>query len=127
MVAIVSNKKKKKVVLEGVLNIHTTFNNIIVSITDMQGNVLESGSAGMYGFKGSRKSTPYAAGITVAGVVQRACERNMKTVHVFVRGPGVGKEAAIRAVKLAGLSIIYIEDKTSLAYNGCRLRKRRRV
>lgn len=120
-------KKVKKVVIEGAAHIYASFNNTIVSITDKQGNLLSWSSTGASGFKGSRKSTPYAAQIASDNAITKALEYGLKTVEVFVRGPGPGRESAIRALHAKGLKITSITDVTPLAHNGCRPPKKRRV
>jgi small subunit ribosomal protein S11 len=107
--------------------VQSTFNNTIVTLADPQGNVLSWGSAGATGFKGSRKSTPYAAQITADGAARRALEHGLRQVEVFVKGPGAGREAAIRALQAAGIQVVAITDVTPIPHNGCRAPKRRRV
>lgn len=119
--------KKKKLVAVGVAHIAATFNNTIVTITDSQGDVVCWSSAGMNGFKGSRKSTPYAAQVTAEKVALRAIEHGMKTISVKVKGPGTGRESAVRALANAGLNVTTIKDITPVPHNGCRPPKRRRV
>jgi len=121
-----SSKKKKNVVV-GVVHIAATFNNTIVTITDMQGDAVAWSSAGGNGFKGSRKSTPYAAQLTVEKAANAAVEHGMKTVSVKIKGPGSGRESAVRALLSSGLTITAIKDVTPVAHNGCRPPKRRRV
>ena len=120
-------KKDKKNVAHGVAHIKSTFNNTIVSITDPQGNVISWASAGQVGFKGSRKSTPYAAQMAAEAAARRAQEHGMRKVDVFVKGPGSGRETAIRSLQAAGLEVGSINDVTPQAHNGCRPPKRRRV
>ena len=128
-------RRNRKNIEKGQAHIHSSFNNTIVTITDVQGNAISWGSAGELGFKGSRKSTPYAAGQSTpyaAGQVaetaaKAAMEHGLKTVEVFVKGPGAGREAAIRALQTAGLEISAIKDVTPIPHNGCRPPKRRRV
>jgi small subunit ribosomal protein S11 len=120
-------KKERKHVDNGVAHIHSTFNNTIVTITDATGNVLSWASAGNMGFKGSRKSTPYAAGMAAEEAARRAMDHGMKNVEVFVKGPGAGREAAIRSLQAAGLFVNMIKDVTPIPHNGCRPPKRRRV
>ena len=122
-----SRKKIVRSVSEGVAHILATFNNTIVSITDRSGNVLFWGSCGSSGFSGSKKSTPFAAQITAETVAKKAVEHGMKTVEVTVKGPGSGRESAIRALQAAGLGISVIRDTTPIPHNGCRPPKRRRV
>ncbi|MDX1623729.1 MAG: 30S ribosomal protein S11 [Gemmatimonadota bacterium] len=121
-------KKKKKVVpAEGVAHIQATFNNTLVSISDLEGNVVAWGSAGKSGFKGSKKSTPFAAGIAAENAAKEALGLGMKRVHVRVQGPGSGRESAIQSLQAAGLDIKSIKDVTPIPHNGCRPPKRRRV
>lgn len=122
-----SRKKVVRSVAEGIAHILATFNNTIVSITDRSGNVLFWASCGSAGFSGSKKSTPFAAQVTAEGVARKAVEHGMKTVEVTVKGPGSGRESAIRALQAAGLSISVIRDTTPIPHNGCRPPKRRRV
>jgi len=130
-VAKVSHKKReKKVIPVGKANIQATFNNTIVTITDLNGNVVSWSSSGAQGFKGSRKSTPYAASVAGEAAMRKALEHGMRQVDVFVKGPGSGRESAISALKggsSGGLVITSIVDVTPLAHNGCRAPKRRRV
>lgn len=121
-------KKSKKLVVDGVACVRASFNNTIVTITDVQGNALAWASAASCGYRGSRKSTPYAAGEAAAKVAQFAVESfGMKNVHVKVKGPGPGRESAIRALHTAGLKILSITDATGIPFNGCRDPKKRRV
>ena len=124
-----SGKKKKirKNVSRGIAHIKASFNNTLISITDTNGDVLCWGSAGTSGFKGSRKSTPYAAGLAADSAARKAMEQGMRQVDVFVRGPGSGREAAIRSLQAAGLAISSIVDHTPIPHNGCRPPKKRRV
>ena len=122
-----SRKKVVRHVSEGVAHILATFNNTIVTITDRAGNVIVWASCGSAGFSGSKKSTPFAAQVTAESVAKKAVEHGMKTVEVFVKGPGSGRESAIRALQAAGLSISVIKDVTPIPHNGCRPPKRRRV
>ena len=122
-----SRKKIVRHVSEGIAHILATFNNTIVTITDRSGNVIVWASCGSTGFSGSKKSTPFAAQITAESVAKKAVEHGMKTVEVFVKGPGSGRESAIRALQAAGLSISVIKDVTPIPHNGCRPPKRRRV
>ena len=122
-----SRKKIVRSVSEGVAHILATFNNTIVSITDRSGNVLFWGSCGSSGFSGSKKSTPFAAQITAETVAKKAVEHGMKTIEVTVKGPGSGRESAIRALQAAGLTISVIRDTTPIPHNGCRPPKMRRV
>ena len=120
-------KRNRKNIERGAAHIHSSFNNTIVSVTDVAGNVIAWGSAGGLGFKGSRKSTPFAAGEVAETAAKKAMEHGLKTVEVFVKGPGSGREAAIRALQTAGLEISSIKDVTPIPHNGCRPPKRRRV
>ena len=122
-----SRKKVVRNVLEGVAHILATFNNTIVTITDRSGNVVVWSSCGSSGFSGSKKSTPFAAQVTAESAAKKAVEHGMKTVEVFVKGPGSGRESAIRALQAAGLGISVIRDVTPIPHNGCRPPKRRRV
>ena len=124
---VVKKRRERKNVEKGVAHIRSTFNNTIVSITDMQGNVIAWGTSGEMGFKGSKKSTPYAAQTAAEHAARIAVENGMKTVEVLVRGPGAGRESAIRALATAGLEITMIKDVTPIPHNGCRPPKRRRV
>jgi small subunit ribosomal protein S11 len=120
-------KKSRKNISFGIVVVKASFNNTIIAITDLSGNVISWSSAGQHGFKGSRKSTPYAAMITTEHAVKLAMEHGLKTVIVRVKGPGNGRESALRAVSSAGLTITEIKETTPIAHNGCRPRKRRRV
>jgi small subunit ribosomal protein S11 len=120
-------RRERKNISEGVVHIVSTFNNTIISITDKGGNVISWGSAGTAGFKGAKKGTPFAAQLAADGCAQRAREHGMQTVEVFVKGPGSGRETAIRALQAAGLEITLIKDVTPIPHNGCRPPKRRRV
>ena len=120
-------RRERKMVPRGQAHVQASFNNTIVTLTDPTGNVLSWGSAGAAGFKGSRKSTPYAAQITADGAAKRAMEHGLRHVDVFVKGPGSGREAAIRALQGAGLQVTSITDVTPIPHNGCRPPKRRRV
>ena len=120
-------KRRKKTVDRGQAHIQSTFNNTIVTITDMKGNVVAWASAGELGFKGSKKSTPYAAQMSAERAAQTAMTYGMKIVDVYVKGPGSGREAGIRALQSAGLEITMIKDVTPVPHNGCRPPKRRRV
>lgn len=122
-----SKKKEKRHIQTGVAHIQATFNNTLVTITDMGGDVIVWGSAGSLGFKGSRKSTPFAAQRAAEVVAKKAMEHGMKQVDVFVKGPGSGRESAIRALQSAGLKVNLIRDVTPIPHNGCRPPKRRRV
>jgi small subunit ribosomal protein S11 len=120
-------KKEKKNITEGIVHIQSTFNNTIVTITDMSGNVIAWASAGTQGFKGSRKGTPFAAQVAAEEAVKKAKEHGMRMVQVYVKGPGSGRESALRALQIAGLNISLIRDVTPIPHNGCRPPKRRRV
>ena len=120
-------KKEKRVVHSGIVHIQATFNNTIVTITDLQGNVLAWASSGHVGFKGSRKSTPFAAQLAAENAARKAQEHGVKKVDVFVKGPGSGRETAIRSLQAAGLEVGAISDVTPQPHNGCRPPKRRRV
>ncbi|MEW5821345.1 MAG: 30S ribosomal protein S11 [Cyanobacteriota bacterium] len=120
-------KKEKKNILQGVVHIQSTFNNTIVTSTDMQGNVIAWASAGTVGFKGARKGTPFAAQQASETVAKKSMDQGMKTCEVRVKGPGAGRETAIRAIQAAGLEISLIKDVTPIPHNGCRPPKRRRV
>ena len=120
-------KKVKRIVAEGVVHIHSTFNNTIITISDAQGNVVAWSSAGAVGFKGSRKGTPFAAQVAAEACAREALGQGMKRVEVLVKGPGGGREAAIRSLQAAGLEISAIKDVTPIPHNGCRPPKRRRV
>jgi len=122
-----ARRKEKKNVAHGQAHIKSTFNNTIVTITDLQGNTLSWASAGNVGFKGSRKSTPFAAQLAAEAAARRAQEHGLQKVDVFVKGPGSGRETAIRSLAAAGLEILGINDVTPVPHNGCRPRKRRRV
>jgi len=123
----IRRKRDKRVVPRGHVHIKATFNNTIVSLTDLTGKVIAWSSAGASGWKGSRKSTPYAAQITAENAARKAMDQGMRTVEVFVRGPGAGREAAIRALEATGLEVTAITDVTPIPHNGCRPPKRRRV
>ena len=124
---VVKKRRERKNVEKGIAHIRSTFNNTIVTITDMQGNAISWGIAGEMGFKGSKKSTPYAAQTAAEHAAKIAVDNGMKTVEVLVRGPGAGRESAIRALATAGLEITMIKDVTPIPHNGCRPPKRRRV
>lgn len=120
-------KKEKKNVPTGVVHIQSTFNNTIVTVTDPDGRVIAQSSAGRSGFKGSRKSTPFAAQLAAKDAIRQAMDQGMKTAEVRVKGPGVGREAALRALQVEGFSVNMIRDVTPIPHNGCRPPKRRRV
>lgn len=120
-------KKERKNVPEGIIHIQSTFNNTIVTITDLSGNVIAWSSAGVQGFKGSRKSTPFAAQLAMEDAVKKAKEHGLRSVQVFVKGPGAGRESALRSLQGMGLNVTLIRDVTPIPHNGCRPPKRRRV
>jgi small subunit ribosomal protein S11 len=122
-----AKKKTKKNVQTGIVYIQSTFNNTIITITDVSGNVLSWSSAGARGFKGSRKSTPFAAQVAAGDAAAKAMEHGLKSVSVLVKGPGAGRESALRALAAAGLKVTLIRDITPVPHNGCRPPKRRRV
>jgi small subunit ribosomal protein S11 len=122
-----TKKREKKSVPRGKAFIQSTFNNTIVTLTDPEGNVIASGSSGTAGFKGSRKGTPYAAGLAAEGAARRGMEHGLRQVEVCIKGPGSGREAAIRSLQAMGLVVSSIRDVTPIPHNGCRPRKRRRV
>lgn len=122
-----TKKKEKKNILNGVVHIQSTFNNTIVTITDPMGNVISWSSSGANGFKGSRKSTPFAAQLAAESAVKKAQEHGMRNVEVFVKGPGSGRESAVRSLQAAGFTVTTIRDVTPIPHNGCRPPKRRRV
>lgn len=125
--AAARKKRGKKNISEGVVHIHSTFNNTIVTITDFQGNVVSWSSAGTMGFKGSRKGTPFAAQQAADNAAKKAMDHGVRSVQVFVRGPGAGRESALRSLQAAGFNISLIKDVTPIPHNGCRPPKRRRV
>jgi len=127
MSKVKTKKKVKKNVQSGIAHIQSTFNNTIVTITDVSGNVVSWSSAGVRGFKGSRKSTPFAAQLAAEKAARAAQEHGLQKVDVFVKGPGSGRETAIRSLAAAGLEVAGIQDVTPVPHNGCRPRKRRRV
>lgn len=120
-------KKGRKNIRDGIAHIHSTFNNTIITITDVQGNVVAWSSSGAMGFKGSRKGTPFAAQRAGDSAAKKAMDHGMHAVQVFVRGPGAGRDSALRSLQLAGLNIHMIKDVTPIPHNGCRPPKRRRV
>lgn len=120
-----SRKRTKKTVVEGRLYIQASFNNTIITVTDMVGNCVSSSSSGALGFRGAKKSTPFASQVTASTALKKAIDFGLQYVHVFVKGPGLGRESAIRAVISAGLSIRSITDVTPLPHNGCRPKKKR--
>ena len=122
-----AKKRAKKTVFEGHVYVQATFNNTIVTITDLQGNTVSWASAGGLGFRGAKKSTPYAAQTTAETAAKKALDFGLREVHVFVKGPGVGRESAIRSLGNLGLTVKSIKDSTPIPHNGCRPRKSRRV
>ena len=124
---VVKRRRERKNVEKGAVHIRSSFNNTMVTITDLQGNALSWASSGGLGFRGSRKSTPYAAQMCAETAARAAMEHGLKTVEVYVKGPGQGREAAIRALQSAGLEVVMIKDVTPIPHNGCRPPKRRRV
>ena len=125
--AATKKRRDRKVVEKGAVHIRSSFNNTMVTVTDAQGNALSWASSGELGFRGSRKSTPYAAQTAAETAAKAAMEYGLKTVEVYVKGPGQGREAAIRALQTAGLEVVMIKDVTPIPHNGCRPPKRRRV
>lgn len=125
--APVRRKKAKRMVAEGVVHIHSTFNNTIITISDPQGNVIAWSSAGAVGFKGSRKGTPFAAQVAAEAAARKAADLGMRQVQVYVKGPGAGRESALRSLQAAGFLVHIIKDVTPIPHNGCRPPKRRRV
>jgi small subunit ribosomal protein S11 len=123
----VRSKKEKKNVPTGIVHVQSTFNNTIVTVTDPEGNVIAQSSAGRVGFKGSRKSTPFAAQLAGQDAVRQAMDQGMRVAEVHVKGPGVGREAAIRALQVEGFTVTVIRDVTPIPHNGCKPPKRRRV
>ena len=124
---VVKRRRERKVVEKGAAHIRSSFNNTMVTITDREGNALSWASSGVLGFRGSRKSTPFAAQTAAETAAKAAMEYGLKTVEVYVKGPGQGREAAIRALQTAGLEVVMIKDVTPIPHNGCRPPKRRRV
>ena len=122
-----TRRKEKKNIPSGVVHIQSTFNNTIVTITDPAGNVVAWSSAGVQGFKGSRKSTPFAAQLAAEDASKKAMEHGRRNVEVYVKGPGAGRESALRSLQAAGFNIVMIKDVTPIPHNGCRPPKRRRV
>jgi small subunit ribosomal protein S11 len=122
-----TKKKVKKNISTGVVHIQSTFNNTIITITDAMGNAVSWSSSGLQGFKGSRKSTPFAAQLAAQDAAKKAQEHGMKTVEVYVKGPGPGRESALRALQASGFNVTMIKDVTPVPHNGCRPPKRRRV
>ncbi len=124
---VIRKKKVKKNILTGVAHVRSTFNNTIITVTDPTGNAIASSSSGSVGFKGSRKSTPFAAQMAASDVARKAMEHGVRNLNVYIKGPGAGREAAVRALAAAGLKISLIRDVTPSPHNGCRPPKRRRV
>ena len=124
---VIKRRRERKVVEKGAAHIRSSFNNTMVTITDLNGNALSWASSGGLGFRGSRKSTPFAAQTAAETAAKAAMEYGLKTVEVYVKGPGQGREAAIRALQSAGLEVVSIKDVTPIPHNGCRPPKRRRV
>ncbi|MBW2568785.1 MAG: 30S ribosomal protein S11 [Deltaproteobacteria bacterium] len=122
-----TKKREKRNIPNGVVHIQSTFNNTIITITDQAGNVIAWSSSGVQGFKGSRKSTPFAAQIAAEDAAKKAMTQGMKNVEVYVKGPGAGRESALRSLQAAGFNIMVIKDVTPIPHNGCRPPKRRRV
>ncbi|OGP61316.1 MAG: 30S ribosomal protein S11 [Deltaproteobacteria bacterium RBG_13_49_15] len=122
-----TKKKERKNISSGVVHIQSTFNNTVVTVTDTAGNVIAWSSSGSQGFKGSRKSTPFAAQMAAESAAKKAMEFGMKNVEVYVKGPGAGRESALRSLQAAGFHVVIIKDVTPIPHNGCRPPKRRRV
>lgn len=122
-----ARKRERKNISSGIAHVNATFNNTMITITDVQGNAISWSSAGTMGFKGSRKSTPYAAQVAAENAGKKAMEHGVKTVSVLVKGPGTGRELALRALQAVGFQVTSIQDVTPVPHNGCRPRKRRRV
>ncbi len=120
-------RRERKNIMSGIAHVNASFNNTMIMITDVQGNAIAWASAGAHGFRGSRKSTPYAAQVAAEDAGRKASEHGMKTLEVRVKGPGAGRESALRALQGVGFSITAIKDVTPIPHNGCRPRKRRRV
>lgn len=120
-------KRERKNVVNGVVHVNATFNNTVITITDEGGNAISWSTSGMMGFKGSRKSTPYAAQVAAEDAAKKAADHGMKTVSVVVKGPGSGRETALRALQAAGFTVTSVKDVTPIPHNGCRPPKRRRV
>ncbi len=120
-------RRERKNISSGVVHVNASFNNTMITITDAQGNTISWSSSGTMGFKGSRKSTPYAAQVAAEDAAKKAADHGMRTVEVEVTGPGSGRESALRALQAAGFTVTSIRDVTPIAHNGCRPRKRRRV
>lgn len=123
----IEKKKEKKFVERGIVHIQASFNNTIVSVTDVQGNVIAWSSTGLHNFKGSRKNTPFAAKITAEDATHKAQDFGMKEVEVYIKGPGAGRESALRAIASEGITVTSIHDVTPIPHNGCRPPKQRRI
>ena len=122
-----TRKKKITATAQGVAHVKATFNNVIITLTDMQGNTLSWASAGKMGFKGSRKNTPFASGVSAESAAKEAYDMGLRKVDVLIKGPGSGREAAVRSLQVAGIEIMTIRDITPMPHNGCRPPKKRRV
>lgn len=122
-----ASKKEKKVVERGIVHIQASFNNTIVSVTDVQGNVIAWSSTGLHNFKGSRKNTPFAAKVTAEDATRKARDFGMREVEVYIKGPGAGRESALRAISSEGITVTSIHDITPIPHNGCRPPKQRRI
>ena len=127
MAKVTKKRKEKKTVYDGCVYIQATFNNTIVTVTDLNGNAISWASAGNLGFKGAKKSTPYAAQLTAETAAKKAMDYGLRAVNVFVKGPGVGRESAIRVLANLGLTVMSMKDSTPIPHNGCRPKKTRRV
>lgn len=127
MAKVKSKRRVRKNIQTGIAHIQATFNNTLITITDTSGNAISWSSAGSRGFKGSKKSTPYAAGVAAEHAAREAQEHGLKSISVFLKGPGTGREAALRSLQAAGLRVTSIRDVTPIPHNGCRPPKRRRV
>lgn len=127
MVSVKTKKRVRKNVIQGIAHVYTTFNNSIVTITDTTGNVVSWSSCGTKGFKGSKKSTPFAAQMAAEDAIRKAKDHGMKAVDVYIKGPGSGRETALRAISSSGMRVTLIRDVTPMPHNGCRPPKRRRV
>ena len=123
----VKRKKEKKNIQNGIAHVQATFNNTIITITDVSGNVIAWSSGGIQGYKGSRKSTPFAAQLTAEDAARKAMEHGVKNIDVYIKGPGAGRESALRALQAVGFNVNLIKDVTPIPHNGCRPPKRRRV
>lgn len=123
----ITKKKEKRIVEKGIVHIQASFNNTIVSVTDMQGNVIAWSSTGLHNFKGSKKSTPFAAKLTAEDATNKARDLGVKEVEVYIKGPGAGRESALRAIASEGIRVTSIKDVTPIPHNGCRPPKQRRI